>query len=251
MDREAAQHFRDELRKARSLALKDSEGFDELLFVFERMGVYLEGSIGGLGHYRTALIQQASESPLAEEIPSEFPDCHAPFSILYKIVATARNDAMHEGAYARHLTRNAVELSIILEDALMEQAFLARDYMVRDPVCAFLWQPISAIRRAMLVNSFSFLPVALDGGPTVWKLISDYSVAAYLRNAQSTRERKTRLAKKLVDALEQDGIQLTDAPRCCPEDSITSVLVKSEGRPVLLTGPNGELLGILTPFDVL
>jgi hypothetical protein len=158
VDREIAQHFSYELREARAVALKDAEAFEQLLFVFERLGVYLTGSIKNLGGYADALGRVASNSPMAQLIPKDLPDWHAPFSTLYEIVKTARNEALHEGSYARHLTKNAVELSMILEDALMVEAFCARNFMVRDPVCAYMWQPISAIRRAMLVNSFSFLP---------------------------------------------------------------------------------------------
>ncbi|MBI4526363.1 MAG: hypothetical protein HY695_21395 [Deltaproteobacteria bacterium] len=252
MDREVALHFRDQLREARAVALKDAEAFEQVVFVFERIGVYLTGSIKTLAGYAEPLAQEAVRSPLATSIPSVLPDWHAHFSTLYSLVRMARNDALHEGAYARHLTTHAVELSVILEDALMTDAFCARDFMVRDPVCAYTWQPISSIRRSMLANSFSFLPVAI-GRPdsTQWKLLSDYSIAAYLRGAEGASERNRRLARKLSEVVDQDGIRLVDAPVCAPEDSVTTVLERSQGRPVLVIGLNRELWGIITPFDVI
>jgi hypothetical protein len=51
LNREVALHFRDQLREARALALRDSEAFDEILFVFERLGAYLYGATGDLGKY--------------------------------------------------------------------------------------------------------------------------------------------------------------------------------------------------------
>ena len=80
----------------------------------------------------------------------------------------------------------------------MTDAISARDFMVRDPVCAYIWEPISSIRRSMLVNSFSFLPVNIgDPDSGEWKLISDFSIAHYLRDAEGSSERKRRLARKL------------------------------------------------------
>ena len=35
----------------------------------------------------------------------------------------------------------------------MTDAFSARDFMVTNPLCAYLWQPMSSVRRSMLVNS--------------------------------------------------------------------------------------------------
>ena len=252
LDREIALHFRDQLRDARATALKDAEAFEQVVFVLERIGVYVTGSIDNLATYADTLAREASKSPLADSIPSALPDWHAPFSTLYALVRRARNDALHEGAYARHLTVHAVELSLILEDALMTDAFSARDFMVTNPLCAYLWQPMSSVRRSMLVNSFSFLPVAV--GPSEspqWRLLSDFSLAAYLRTAQGPTDRNRRLARKLSDVVNENLVTLIDAPECGPEDAVTTVLERSQGRPVLVLGPERDLRGIVTPFDVL
>lgn len=84
-----------------------------------------------------------------------------------------------------------------------------------------------------------------------WKLLSDYAIATYLNTAEGGTERNKRLAQKLSEAIEQDVIQLTVAPVCVPEDPIATVLSSSQGRPVLVIGSNRELLGIVTPFDML
>ena len=104
MDREVALHFRDQLRDARAVALKDAEAFEQLIFVFERMGVYLTGKIQDLWHYANDLAREAARSPLAESIPAILSEWQSPFSKLYDLVRTGRNDALHQGAYARHLT---------------------------------------------------------------------------------------------------------------------------------------------------
>lgn len=252
LNSEVALYFRDQLREARSVALKDAEAFEQLIFVVERIGVHLTGKIQNLKAYTSDLAEIACKSPLATDIPTLLPDWHAPFATLYDLVRQTRNDALHEGAFARHLTSHAVELTIVLEDALMAEASSARDFMVRDPVCALLWQPISSVRRSMLVNSFSFLPVAKEvSGAQRWRLLSDFSLASYLRAANSAAERNKRLARPLSEAIEAGDIILAEAPLCAPEDSVAAILERSKGLPVLVVGSDGDLRGIVTPFDVL
>ena len=115
--------------------------------------------------------------------------------MLYDLVKDARNDALHQGAFARHLTSHAIELALVLEDALRRRldSPVVGDYMVRNHVCAELWQPISFIRQQMLANSFSFLPVKSSGRD--WCLISDLDIATYL--GPDALKRKPRLAQTL------------------------------------------------------
>ena len=252
MDPEVALHFRDELRDARAAALKDAEAFEQIAFVLERIGVFLARRVEGLGKYRPGIAKEALRSPLAEEIPIQLPDWHAPFETLYELVQQGRNDALHQGAFARNLTNHAVELTLVLEDALMADAETARDFMVRDPLCAFLWQPISSVRRSLLANSFSFLPVAaLAPVTSKWMLVSDFLIAGYLRGAKSAADRRQRLASPLRDAVEAGYLTLVDAPVCKPEERVASVLNASQGYPVLVIGADGGLRGIVTPFDLL
>ncbi len=138
-------HFRDELRDARAVALEDAEAFEQIVFVLEHIGVFLTRRVKDLGTYRLDITTEALKSPLAEEIPTQLLDWHTPFATLYELVQQGRNDALHQGAFARHLTNHAVELALVLEDALMVNAVAARDFMVKDPVCALLWQPINII----------------------------------------------------------------------------------------------------------
>lgn len=252
MNQEVALYFRDQLREARAVALKNAQAFEQLIFVVERIGLHLTGKIENLHAYADDVAKLASMSPLAAEVPALLPNWHAPFATLYTLVRQARNDALHEGAFARHLTNHAVELTIILEDALMGEAFAAREFMVRDPVCALRWQPISSIRTSMLVNSFSFLPVEAEvTSPPHWKLLPDFAVASYLRAAKSPTERIKRLARPLGELVKTGEITLLDAPLCGPEDYIDTILERSKGLPVLVVGLDGDLRGIVTPFDVL
>lgn len=245
MDHEAARYFRDQLRKGRAAALRDAEGFQEILFVLEKLGGYLLRRIGTLADYRPKIRELANASPLAEDIPAGCPSWHVPFSQLYELVREARNDALHQGALARHLTNSAVQLAFVLEDALMSNRNTVGDYMVREPVCASLWEPLSFIRQKILANSFTYLPVWCS---TDWQLLSEYQLARYLRE----RDRTKRLASTLQDAVGAD-LKLEEASICSVEAPIDEVLALSQGKPVLVVdgGCIERLVGIVAPFDLL
>jgi len=252
MDLGIARHFRDEFRQAREVAYGNAENFQDLLFSLERLGIYLTKSISALGPYKNDICQLAKESPLAEEIPESHREWHMPFSELYDVVKDARNDALHQGAFARHLTSHATQLALVLEDALMEttSANEVGDYMVRNPVCASLWQPISFIRQQMLENSYSYLPFL--NSSKEWKSVSDYSIARYLRSATSKTERKKRLAKSLKKAI-SDDLETYETEPCFADETIETVLGSFDGKPFLVIQKEkeDELLGILTAFDLL
>jgi hypothetical protein len=249
MDRSAVITFSGQLREARENALRDSEAFDGIVHVVERLGSFLVKEIRNLGQYKKDILERAGSSPLAEDIPCQWRGIHVPFSLLYDLVTDARNDAVHQGAFARRLTGHAIELSLVLEDALRRSLDhpTVGDYMVCNPMSAELWQPISFIRQQMLANSFSFLPVK---GATEWCLVSDSEIATYLGTDSS--ERRIRLAQTLLAA----GIPLQRADFCAVDTPLKDALLKLDGsqRPLLVFREDGKqesLIGIVTPFDLL
>ncbi|HEV2379934.1 MAG TPA: hypothetical protein VG206_09085 [Terriglobia bacterium] len=260
LTREVRLHFRDQLREARAAALRDAEdGFREIVFVLERLGVYCCKKIEGLCEYKAAIVDLAEGSLMASEIPNETRKWHSTFEAKYDIIRQGRNEAFHQGVFARHLTLNAVQLGLVLEEGLMSEYDSVRDFMVRDPVCAELWQPVSFIRETMLANSFSYLPVFDGRNRKQWCLVSDFALAQYLRKGTpSKRTLRERLAKPLDEA---DGVTLLEAQTVQPEDSLQKVLFEDElrenrgtpGEPVLVVSSDEgkQLLGILTPFDLL
>ncbi len=251
MEREATLHFRDQLRAARAAALRDAEAFTELVSVFERLGAHLTNKRVTLEKYRKAISALAKQSPMAEDVPRELPDYHQKFVVKYEVVQDARNVALHEGALARHLTINAVEMSLVLEEAIMGDSRQVSDFMVRNPVCASMWQPLSFIRQTMLANSFSYLPVAVEkNGVTEWRLISDFRLAQCLR--KNGLVAKEGLIRRLKDVVESKLLELHTATICHPQDDVERILQESNWLPALvLSSDNKELLGMLTPFDLL
>ncbi|HYH84655.1 MAG TPA: hypothetical protein VEX60_04180, partial [Pyrinomonadaceae bacterium] len=249
LNEQEATYFADQFKMARAAALLDGEDFKEILFALERFGSFLIHKADPLSQLMSAINEVACESPLAKEIPKKHKSWHIPFSDLYEMVMTARNDALHQGAVARHLTTHAIELSIILEDALMGEMKKVSYLMVRNPVCAYFWQPISFVRQAMLVNSFSYLPLQVEGGR--WTLISDRKVAQYLR--VNSDMRKERMAKTISQAHSDGDLKFEKASWCSSEDGTDKALIKMSHRPLLVHLPEQRkhLIGILSPFDLL
>jgi CBS domain-containing protein len=165
-------------------------------------------------------------------------------------VREARNDALHQGAFARHLTSHAIEIALVLEDALRSsERPLVSDYMVRNPVCAELWQPLGFIRQQMLASSFSFLPVLNERGE--WGLVSDHALATFLGGEMG--ERKKRLVVTLLEAQRTEPTLLDIAEFVKEGTSIEEALKKMNNAPLLVCrhGEREHLLGIVTAFDLL
>lgn len=246
-----AVYFRNLFRDARTIALRDAEAFEELVFTVERLGSALTKNVLALGRdeYKQAIDNVALQSPLAACVPDSWRECLIPFRVLYQSVRVARNDALHQGALARHLTVHAIQLAIILEDAMMQNLSIVGDYMVPNPVCAALWQPVGFIRQAMLANAFSYMPVlTVCNDEPEWHIISDYAVACYLRSGK----RDQRLATPLEKAL-REGMDPAPARLCTADFPITEALSLAKDGPVLVhrKESKGELVGIITTFDLL
>ena len=210
---------------------------------------FLTKYFNGPREYKKHIQELVAKSPLAAEIPAQWRNCHLPFSILYDVVRMARNDALHQGAFARHLTDHAVQLALVIEDALMSDMATVSDYMVREPSCASTWQPISFVRQQMLANSFTYLPILLDcGGRQTWYLLSDTNIVKYLRV-----DRKKRLSKTVQEAIDASELQIEVAQCCSPNTLIERISEEFNGRPVLIfsEGQPERLLGILAAFDLL
>jgi CBS domain-containing protein len=246
----ARRHFIAELRVARSAALADAECFDQILFAVERLGGFLLGRADSLAGYRDALLDLAKDSGLAHL----HEDWRPAFRVerLFEIVQRARNDAMHQGAAARHLTGHCIDLALILEDAILTGAATVADFMIDSPILAKDFETVASIRRIMLMNAFSYMPVRLAGG---WQLVADVQLMRFLRQAVSGVDRKRRLGASLGEACQQYELKLEQpATFCMPTEEVSCLLHKIDVRPALVTRdgtPEGDLVGMLTSFDLL
>ena len=287
MDSKVALYFRNEFRDARATALKDAEGYQQILFVLERLGAYLLGGgcceehkhkrANGLNAYKKCILALVEKyHPFQGKPPDDY---HTASETLYEMVRLGRNDALHQGAVARNLTSHSVQLSLMLEDALMSasESEQIKDYMIRRPVCAEAWQPVSFVRQMMLENSFSYIPVYMkkkrcaegrswhiiadipvymkkkkNTEEEAWHIIADYHIAEYLRSANSDGRRKL-LAKSIEQAIGSGKMTIEEARTYHPDEIVQDVLKRIKGKPILVVKSDNcrELLGIATAFDLM
>lgn len=250
---EAARYFRDRIREARAAALKDAEAFLGIVVAIEGLGRFLQGNRAGeFGKLRPQIGHLVQQAPLARATEATERRIHTPFAAAYELVRQGRNSAVHEGAYARHLTAKSVELALIVEDALTVKMNHIGDFMVQGVLTASPWQPLSFIRQTMLSNSFSYLPVWMKtAGRDGWWLISDYELASYLRTDNGA-SRQERLAATLDAAVAAGELRLDVPHVCSPEQPVTKALAAGTGLPVLICGAREQdLIGIATPYDLL
>lgn len=245
MDRQLELHYRDELREARAAVLRDSEAFPEILFAIERTGAALTGRSGTFDGYRNAFNELADRSALASRNAGD-----RSFGRLYDLVQHGRNEALHQGAFARNLAGHATDLALVLEDALANSSDRIADYMVRAPVVAQWWQPLRVVRHQMLSSSVSVLPLSVRENE--WRLVSDLAVARVLRQAGNKDDRALRLSASIDKAVQDFGLKL-DIPQVVKAGaSVANVLDGLSGSVlVLVVTEAGDLLGIATPFDLL
>lgn len=232
------------LRDARAIVYRNAESFNEAAAVLEHVGQMLRGVVlNGLNDYKDAICNLGRLAPAINSGRVEF---------LFDTVRKARNDSVHSGDFIRHHSIRLVELLLILEEGLAMFGKSAGDLMVQNPTTAELWHNVASVRRAMLTNSFSFLPIQDRDG--VWKLLSDVAIVRCLRNAASTNDRSEMLGKQLQKALDDDEIALTDCSRFSPGKSFDEIAKAMSHLPVLIVEKDGNkerLLGILTAFDLL
>ncbi|MCY4469157.1 MAG: hypothetical protein OXC08_10575 [Thiotrichales bacterium] len=254
MDTRKAIYWRGRLRGARNSALGDSEGFLPIVQCMERMGNQLAAELGknppgGLSK-KLKIIQCMLPGMAKAAGSSSTPG----FETLAKLVCRGRNDAVHIGATARALTRNAVRLSLLIEDALMDHAAdRICDYMTPHPVCAEAWQQVGLVRQTMMEHQFDYLPIR-NGAD--WRVLTSIGIAKFLAGADG-KEKWKRLHASIHEALKckTRPLECSEAVVVPPGKSVACAIKKTElGQPILVVKSIEEknrLEGIVTAFDLL
>lgn len=257
LDDVECRHYRDQLRAARYSALADAEGFEEICFALEALGLRLLGQQGDLGKYEDRIGFYARLSPVLNDLAKSKPFGFKTFEALYETVRNARNDNMHVGAYARHATVAAIELCIGLEDALMADVKrTVGSLMVKSPITVEPWQPVAHARQLMLMHSFSFLPIRYEER---WCLLSELGLAKFLNVSQT--QRKMLLGLTIEEASKQQpNLALAPIDRCrlyTAETTIDELLAGTDtiDSPTLWLVIDDErqdqLAGVLSPFELM
>jgi CBS domain-containing protein len=235
------------LRTARGLVLRDSESFSEASTVLEHIGQVVGGKLGiGLKDHEAVLIGLVKEADAANEEPTRR---------LFKVVREARNKAVHDGSYARHLNSRLVDLLLMLEETIMTNMDRVEDLMVRNPVSAESWHPVSQVRRLMLGNSFTWIPIFhAKESHGRWMLIRDAALMRWIRKETVKKKQRERLAIPIGEAISKHGLELKGAICCPPDTPIAEILQRMNDDPTLVTDKilgEERLLGIITAFDLL
>lgn len=248
-------HHRDRFREARYAALADAEGFGAICFALEALGLRLLGEQATLDRYKNRIAVRAQKSAILTQLATSHPSRFKSFDALYKTVQTARNDAMHIGAYARHATEAAIELCIGIEEALMaDVARTVSSVMVTSPITVEKWQPVAHARQLMLMHSFSFLPVRI--GETWW-LVSELGLAKFLGVNGETK--RARLGQTLESA-KTAGMEmvLVEKDDLLQADMMTDMVLQRsnvQSGPMLWLVVNNvhpaHLAGVLSPFELM
>jgi predicted transcriptional regulator len=232
------------LRDARALILRDAEAFQRATLTLEHIAQIAGANVGlSLGRCKDAILSIL-------ESRDEFDNAEK----LFQTVLNARNMAVHDGAWVRHVNTRLVDLFLVLEAAILSQMETVGDIMVRTPVIAEPWHRVGHARKAMLSQSFSALPI-LSGAERQkeWKLLTDEAIVAITRS-EGDGVRKKRLSLTISEAVEQADLQLQTASICSPEESVSNLLRNNPTWPVLVIeqiGNEKRLVGLLTPFDLL
>ena len=255
---EKAIYFRNEFRKARRATERDPQDCMSIAHVLESFGSQVCKKKHKYGHTIGGCYDAIKEfvreyNPASKTL---CPDYHLKFGRLYKVVRDGRNDMAHRGSRAKYLAPRFAELSIVIEDALMNHDEIERvqDYMVRDVTTAQLSQPLSAIRQDMLINSFSYMPY-FNEAKRKWFVVSDEDIARYLRS--NGKYRQDRVYDTLGCAIKKR--MKTHTPLVCEPDMLIENVVRKLKRlkkyhlPVLISHPKDRqhLLGILTASDLM
>ena len=137
----------------------------------------------------------------------------------------------------------------------MSKMQLVKDLMVRTPVVAEPWHLVAHVRKLMLANSFSNIPVCVESsGPRKWKILTDTAIMQWIRGAATKAEKDRRLSRSIHEALTQGAIVAEEAFCCGLGTPIADVIPRLNHLPTLVIEDiNGQdrLVGIIMPFDVL
>lgn len=231
------------LRESRGLILRDAEAFHEAATSLEYIGQIITGELrNGMGRYVNDLVELASSSATCTEDNS---------ARLFEVVREARNMAVHEGAWARHLGSRLIDTFLILEESIITKMKRIEDLMVRDPVVAEDWQMVSHVRRVLLANSFSQVPIFTGNA---WRLISDAALVRFIKSSNTPPTRKEKLEIAIGEAIGEQKIKTTEAVCCAPDEDIDMLISRGIEQPVLVIeeiAGKQRLVGIVTPFDLL
>ena len=235
---------RQQLKKARRAGLSDLENAHQLVVAIESLGKALHGSGGAtLSSVECCLI--AFSGQWAPDGETEDPTS-SPLPAMLERVRKQRNDYAHEGTAARRLARQAAEVALQLERALLNAEkegtpMKMRDVMITPVICAEEWQTLAHVRRVMLLHEFTILPYRHQGKG--WTFIKATGVV----RALSTGEKGAR-DMTVMDAVRCERLKVTRARTAGVGKEVDQSKPKTT---LVVKGTRKAAVGLVTPFDLL
>jgi hypothetical protein len=234
--------FRDSLRSARAKVHADAEGFEVVVHAIERLGRHLNPQGDGLAKYHDALIA------LVEAAELKVGDLEHRLFLLRQ----TRNDAAHQGSYARNAAREAVHVALRLEEALTVcwADIEVQHLMVRGAITAQPGDTLGDVRRAMLEHAFTAIPAFVEKR---WCLITDRWLAAELAG-KNKGPREAVLQRKVAE-LSDDEVTLLAVVAIQPSTRVSSLAGAGHLQHALTLvardADAGVLEGVVAPADLL
>ena len=250
-EEEECLELRKRLQKARYQVLEDGENWLGIAQAIEAVGkaVAKEDKYrSGLGNLKKELQQFVKKyHPITDQGQEDIEEgpFESTFENLLEEVKETRNDEAHTGAAARAAARIATVAGIYLEDALMAASGAEKDgvkaYIQTEVVRAYKWQRLGECRRLMLIHSFSYLPVKIGNE---WKILADADLAKYLADKGPDGRKQT------VEDAKKNGLKIKKADEVKSAYSKLRALEIMKGKAAVVMR-EGDLVGIITPFDLL
>ena len=270
---EAAPRLRQDLKAALTTYASGKGDVEDLLYEIERIGQYITGKADAtLGVAKNPLRRFVHRYAPGRINNTGLPKVN--WKNLYEGVRRARNDLAHTGTEAALAGTRTATLATVLLEALANaapknQTRMMKDVMVSNPTCAQSWQTLADVRRTMLVNDFTLLPVNTspyrqarvplegeqlnDGSDNgTWPSIRAEDLAGYL-SAGDYSSRSENLGKAMSGP---GGSGLVQQVQTAREDTPVENVWSGSGLrlPLVVTrdfGGRSELVGIVTAFDLL
>ena len=235
---------RQQLKKARRAGLSDLENAHQLVVAIESLGKALHGSGRAmLSSVECCLIafsgQWAPDGETEDPTSSSFP-------VMLKRVREQRNDYAHEGTAARRLARQAAEVALQLERALLNaetegRPMKMRDVMITPVICAEEWQTLAHVRRVMLLHEFTILPYRQQDED--WTFIDATGVVRALSTGENGARDMT-----VMDAVRCKRLKVTRARTAKAKHEVDQSKPETT---LVVTGACQAAVGLVTPFDLL
>lgn len=234
----------EEFRSARAMLLRDAESFHEAARALERLGRIVRGRSGnGLKDYESsiaAFIKHTDEPEIELSI------------VLYEVVRLARNDAVHQGSFVRHLSEKLVKLLLICERAIMSQLTLVRHIMVPSPIQAMPWHTLGHVRTQILANAFSSLVYHNKSTqPAKIQLLTDAHVMKAIYVKQPGKKIAVASDMTVEKAIQEHILQAEDARPVRDCETLENCREMIKDQPVVVLNELEEVVGIVTPSDLL